>query len=253
MRLTLNLLLLSFCGWLLCTPGVARAQGERVGQSGTSGAEYAPLADRVPAVSGAFFTKGGRIELAPRLGLSLTDPFYSHLDLALDAGYHILPSLMVGVSGGYLLGIPTPVVVDASAEAEALGQAEAASNAPTYDGPSFGVRGEVAWAPIYGKMSLFSESFLHFDTFISGQVGAVWSLEGENKLSFGIGLGQRYFLNSFMALKVRLDAHFFELSRKSDEATNILIEETWQTFVTASIGVSFFLPHDGSFLSGEPQ
>ena len=188
------------------------------------------LAERVPAVSGRFFRKEGRVSLAPAIGLTLNDPFYNSLPGGLSVTYHILESLAVGVSGEYYLGLRTPVRVSGGATAPPAELNRAL----------FGARLDVSWAPIYGKMSLLAEGVLHFDAYITGSVGVVGPQEGSPGLGWGFSVGQHYFLKSWFALRLDLRTQFFQMARNPDVSP----KKDLQLLMGATVSACFFLPPD---------
>ena len=185
------------------------------------------LADRIPAVTGRVFGKEGRVELAPLFGLSATDPFYQHLVFGLGVSYHILEQLSVGASGEFFGSIATPVQVTGGV-----------NDTRNYDRPAWAARGDVTWAPIYGKLSLMAENVLHFDTYITVSGGIVGPVRQQVQPAGGGALGQRYFVNDWIAIRLESRVQFWEMFRHQRRNP----QKALQTRLTVSLGVSFFLP-----------
>jgi outer membrane beta-barrel protein len=211
----------------------------------SSGTQYAQsLADRVPAVSGTLIDKSFRVELTPRLSLSFSDPFFQHLSLGADVNFHLSQSWSLGVMGQYFQSFSTPVVVVTGGEG---GQ----PNEPDYDRPAYGVWGKLAWAPIYGKMSLFSEIFLHFDCSLAALIGVLGTAgvstsdpvqPAQLELSGGASLLQRFFLSSWLFVTLGLDVIFYESSRQA----SLGLDRSLQVLIQGVVGVGFFLPFQQS-------
>ncbi len=99
---------------------------------------------------------------------------------------------------------------------------------------------EVGWAPLYGKVNLFAEKVLHFDTGVLAGVSAIQYAApgGAMTTTIGghLGIGQRYFLTSFMTLRLELrdyiySAQIVQLGDQSSKIENQLMLE---------IGLSLF-------------
>lgn len=217
-----------FIGLLAASPSYAQDEGgEEEVTSDVRSPVRKTLAERIPAVTGRFFLKGGRLEVTPLVGMSMNDPFYQHFTVGASVGFHILEELSVSVAGEWYGSVNTHVVVTGG------GQAVRRYNRPTY-----AARGDLTWAPIYGKISLMAESVLHFDTYFSASAGVVGPLRTDPEFAWGGALGQHYFLNEWLALRLEVRAQFWEMARQpSRDPTRSL-----QALVTGMAGVSFFLP-----------
>ena len=101
---------------------------------------------------------------------------------------------------------------------------------------------DVQWAPIYGKISLLAESFLHFDMY--GVVGATaGAVRGRgpacgatsSPLGGNVGVGFRFFVNRWMTVRTELrDLIYVEkATTRPPPLRNQLMFE---------LGVSFFFP-----------
>ncbi len=58
--------------------------------------------------------------------------------------------------------------------------------------------------------------------------------------AFSVALGQRYFVNRWMAVRLEVRDQFFSMARVPDEDPS----ESLQTLLSFTVGVSFFLPTD---------
>lgn len=187
------------------------------------------LADRIPSVTSRAFVKSGRVQLTPQLGLSLNDPFYQNYVVGGAISYNILESLFVRASGSLFLATETtPLVTGGSGTFD-----------PNFDRPVYSAGLELGWAPFYGKMSLLAESVLHFDTFIAVGGGVIGPDQGDPVVAATVAVGQHYFLNEWMALRLEIRDQIYSLDRAPLTANE---EAALQNLITFNIGVAFFVP-----------
>lgn len=186
------------------------------------------LADRIPSVTRRLYRKQGNIELYSGLGVSLNDPFYTHVIGSLGVAYHFNESLALGFVGDYY-----------NAQSTALDVAPAVNSTKVnLRSPRYGGRLEVTWAPIYGKMSVFAEKALHFDTYITVGGGMMSITQNETSNLGSIALGQHYFMTPWLSLRIEVRDQILKIAR--DPATNS--DKKWQNFLTAGVSLCFFLP-----------
>ncbi len=187
------------------------------------------LADRIPSVTRRTFRKEGRLQVAPTIGLSLNDPFYDHILLGVGLHYHVLESLAIGASGYYSVALDNEVGV-------AGGVGEFSTE---FDRAAYGGFLELSWAPFYGKLSLFAESVLHFDTFVSVGGGVVGLNQGDPAIAGTVAIGQHYFLNDWLAFRVELRDQIFTMARTADVDPN---DDALQNLLTFTMGLAFYVP-----------
>ena len=92
--------------------------------------------------------------------------------------------------------------------------------------------GNLVWAPIYGKFSIFSKKILHFDVFATAGAG-YYMADRDNRFGLNVGVGTKIFINDWTA--VRVDFRNFTI--KEGAPFNHIINNR-----TLSLGMSFFLP-----------
>ena len=219
---------------LLAVAGPARAQDaessedEATAAPSTSAPRPKTLAERVPSVTRRTFEKAGRLELSPAAALSLNDAFYDHVVVSAAAIYHVLESFWFGVSGDYYLSISQDIGVTGGA----------APRQPNPNRPIYVGRVEVAWAPFYGKLSLLAEQVFHFDTYVALGGGVLGPKKGDLRFSPSVAVGQHFFLNDWLAIRVELRDQIFMLARTPRVDT----DETLQNLLSVNLGVSFYIP-----------
>ncbi len=159
------------------------------------------LKGRIKSVSNKAYVKSGRLELTllPMTSMSLNDAFYQKFGGGLGVAYHFTESLSLGFVGTYSLNLLT-------SNAGYFGRQE--EEIPFAGKRNILLGLDVMWTPLYGKVSLAAEWIMHFDTFITGGVGAVGGWQIGDDFSFGFagsfGLGVRIFITRMFAIKAEL-------------------------------------------------
>ncbi|HEX5751393.1 MAG TPA: outer membrane beta-barrel domain-containing protein [Archangium sp.] len=204
-----------------------------------------PLRERVRPVSGHLFLKQGRFEFSPSATLSIKDAFFSKYILGGTLTYHPSETLGLSLRAGYALN----TVASAAQICTFTGDdgSTRGCRRPTYeelDGEAPGqltLMGgvDVQWAPIYGKISLLAEQFLHFDLY--GVVGATAvQYRGPAKtaeLTGGgnVGVGMRFFLNRWVTVRTEFRDLIY-VEKALNPAT------TLRNQLMFELGVSLFFP-----------
>lgn len=205
-----------------------------------------PLRERVRPVSGHLFLKEGRFEVSPALSLSLKDAFFSKYILGATLTYHFTETLGVSLRAGY--SIPT---VAAAAQICTFTAADDGSTTrgcrrPTFselDGQAPGQitllgGADVQWSPIYGKVSLVSETFVHFDLYgVAGAEAVQYRGPSGSTLTPGgnLGIGLHFFINRWVTLRTEFrDLIYVEKA--------INPSTTLRNQLLFDLGVSFFFP-----------
>ncbi|EPX58607.1 hypothetical protein D187_003805 [Cystobacter fuscus DSM 2262] len=205
-----------------------------------------PLRERVVPVSGHLFLKKGRLELSPSATFSIKDAFYSKYIFGGVLTYHFTETLGLSLRAGYSL--PTVAAAAQICTFETTGGTTTRGcRQPTFQDLDDKAPGkilltgglDVQWAPIYGKMSLLSEQFLHFDLYgIAGASAIQYRAPGATALTAGgnVGVGMRFFVNRWMTVRTEFrDLIYVEKAR--NPAT------TLRNQLLFELGVSFFFPN----------
>jgi outer membrane beta-barrel protein len=228
------------------------------GDTSTPEHDVGLLKDRIPPVIQRVFLLKQRWELVPSVAFSFRDAFFTKYVFELSLTYNFNDTMGVMARAGYAAN-----TVSGSAQICTTGSTGSARGctSPTYDQLNGSATGQIKflgaldfqWTPIYGKFNFFAEWVVHFDLYFiggpaflsyagpppSGQTGSasVFTVGGE------VGLGMRFFLNKWMALRFELrDDLYGEHSPTPGGGT------TFQNQLFFDIGLGFFFPttfHDG--------
>jgi outer membrane beta-barrel protein len=212
------------------------------------------FAGKIPPVSAGLYRKAGRWEATASGNLSVNDPFYSKYFGGLKLGYHFTESW----SAHALLATGLNTKAGSAQVCPSNGGCHSADRVQMFQVPGkikLMTGAEAAWAPIYGKLNLFS-GVAHFD--LGLMAGADWisyqkvlsSTDAEgltgsppSKSTIGahVGLGARFFFSEWVAARLEVRNYFYNVSipnwRDGGSAKRDLQS---QTFV--ELGVSFFFP-----------
>ncbi len=186
------------------------------------------LSERIRAVSRPVFRKQGRFELAPVAGFSVSDSFFRRWTLGARASYHLVDSFSIDVGGAWnawsepleaavFIGTRDDVSIDDPSPL--LGYADAS----------------VTFDPFYGKVALMSEWIVHFDTYLSGGGGALFtSTASVVHPALEVGGGARLFLTPWLAVRADLRDYFYP----ADFGDGMRL----QSLFLVTVGVGFFFP-----------
>jgi outer membrane beta-barrel protein len=207
------------------------------------------------AVQQIYALRARRVELNPYWAQTLNDQFVSHPGPGLAINYYISNVLAVGVNGTYYTN------VDSSFNADVRRSARVAVPLNEYLG---GANLNFSYVPVYGKFAGFSDFIFHFDAYIVGGVGGLWTrpipvidpdnrkFDWDMKLAFNAGVGLRIFFNRWFAAMLEMRDYIY-----SEKLENLTVPRTQQeqqdkttwfggtqltNNVQAQLGVSIFLP-----------
>lgn len=154
--------------------GAATASAQEVQITG-------PLAGQ-PAVRHMRVYREGRFNLAPTIGYTLQDEFARSLFVGLEANYHFLDWLGIGIWAAYN---PADISTDLTSQITSTGQTTDRNRLSLPQASSFGQQiGHIRWGasahlifvPLRGKLSLFQAVFVDTDLYIYAGI-AVWGVE----------------------------------------------------------------------------
>ncbi len=244
--------------WALCAAALlvsveARAQAEEEAGdvSEVDKDRTGPLRERVRPVSGHLFMKRGRFEFSPSATRSLNDAFFTKYVFGGTFGF--FPSEEVGLHlrGGYAL----PFVSSAAQicpRDDAGGRTCQKPALRDLDGRAPGqmswlAGADVSWSPLYGKVGLLAERFLHFDLYVLGGVSAVGyqgparseggASVGRMSLGGNLGVGSRVVISRWMTLRAELRDLVY-----SERTGPAGVNSALRNQLMFELGFSMFLP-----------
>ncbi|HVO17689.1 MAG TPA: outer membrane beta-barrel domain-containing protein [Anaeromyxobacter sp.] len=216
------------------------------------------FAGKIPPVSAPLYRKAGRYELTLSANLSVNDAFYSKYFGGLKLGYHFTESLSAHafVTSGLVTQAGSAQVCPSN------GGCHSASRTQMWQVPGnirliTGLEG--AWAPVYGKLNVFSERVGHFDLSLIG--GLDWisyqrvvssagadALAGSgghpptaSTLGGHLGLGTRIFFAEWVAARLEFRDYIYRVSVPNWQE-NGGAKRDLQNQLFTELGVSFFFP-----------
>jgi outer membrane beta-barrel protein len=260
-----GLLSLVACALLLGLSSSALAEGP-----GTQALrEYKAGREERSAVENRFFLKEGRFEISPVAGYVPNNPFARRYLFGGTLGLHFNEHVAAQVQGMYSpdfgegdVKTLTSVLLDRAHQAD-----ENQAFQQPLDKAALTFAAGVAWSPFYGKINLVGETVLNFDFYLFGGLGMVSKrnyfatydadstdpqdiLQLEQAPTFSevtvapfLGIGQNYFVNRLMAVKLDIRGAFY-VDEKPQYDPNVPVTELrLYNNVIASVGVAVFLPN----------
>jgi outer membrane beta-barrel protein len=207
-----------------------------------------PLRERIRPVSGHTFLKQGRFEISPSATVSVKDAFFTKYIFGGSLTYHFIETMGIGLHGGYSLST-------IAGSAQVCTEVCRSPRLDELDGKAPGqitlVGGlDFQWAPIYGKLAVLAENFVHFDLYaIAGATAvqyraplATGAVGSENELTFGgtIGAGGRVFLNRWLTVRAEVRDLIYQEVVSPRPATPQPTSLRHQFLF--ELGLSFFFP-----------
>jgi len=232
-------------------PTAQQAQ-EEAGDTSELARDIGPLKDRIPPVTGHLFLMRHRFELTPMVGISLRDAFFTKYMVGAELTYHLSEDFGIGARFVYA----KPVISGSALICDGAVGARTC-HAPDQSQVDGATPGQVSllgglnlqWAPIYGKISVLSEAFLHFDLYALGGVelvqyaGPAGGGGSAKVMTAGgnLGLGMRFFLNRWVTVRTELSDVIYseEVFAQGKQLRNQLM---------FNLGISLFFPmsfHEG--------
>lgn len=243
---------------------VLSALGETSLEGGAADVAIGPEegAKRAPhpiwAVQRIYALRARRVDLQPSFGVSLNDPYMQHQSISLAASYYITEVLAVGVSFNFYRWL--------EAERNLNFELSRATHQRVPINEYFwGGQLNFTYVPMYGKFAMFKEWILHWDVWVIGGGGFIFTrprpkidpdyrdFDFTMKFCFNVGIGGRLFLSRFLAIYVELRDYIYPEELESLETSS---NEEWRkddsnwldddykltNNVTLHVGVSLFIP-----------
>jgi outer membrane beta-barrel protein len=210
------------------------------------------------ALQRVYVLRAGRVDTQLSFAMSMNDPYRQHQALNLGAAYYITEVLAIGINFNWYRWLGTDTELNYSVS-RATHQ-----NVPKNE-YYWGGQLNFTYVPIYGKFAMFKEWILHWDVWVLGGGGFIYTrpiatidpeyreFEFDIKFSFNVGIGGRLFLSQFLAIYLELRDYIFpeELeslsapSRIEDrEDSSQWLDDDYKLTnnVMLNIGVSLFIP-----------
>jgi outer membrane beta-barrel protein len=196
--------------------------------------------DRVKSIQRKVFVKTHRFELLPTIFVSVNDPYYSKWGGALRGSFFLSDTLAVAVHASLYDLLPTDDVRTAKANFQSR---------IFYSVPKWSVLGAVEFSPIYGKATIFN-SIIHFDGFLLGGLGAMWSdtsstpLDSKNPsgptrgphIAAEFGIGLRFMTTDWLSVNLALiDTTYVDQPAGTNKGSI-------QNILALNAGISLFFP-----------
>lgn len=211
----------------------------------------------VYAVQQIYALRRGRFEVNPYWSFSLNDQFVTHPGPGLAVNYYLTNVLAVGINGTYY----QPFNGDADFNFENRRATRLAVPLNEY---LAGYALNFTYVPMYGKFSGFGNFIFHYDGYLVGGVGGMFTkpiavidpdnrkFDYEHRIAFNLGFGLRIFLNRWFSVvgEVRnyiyveqLEAVTVAPTQQAQTDPNTWLGEKPLTVnVQAQVGISIFLP-----------
>jgi len=229
MRILKNYWILILVGTLLAPASLAWA--ESTTPDPLQGRKSLQYSDRVRAIPRRPLLKSGRVELTPRMGISLNDPYYFHATAGGSLTFFPSEFWGIGIGGNYFYAALQTQNLE-------LVRQGMVANLADYELPStFGFL-EFHWIPIYGKLSLFSRGIFHYETYLT-LGGGIHAQSTDLLRPAGVAsVGQRLTLTEWCTFSVELRDFMYAGQYK------VYHEErpTISHYLVMSMGLSFFIP-----------
>jgi outer membrane beta-barrel protein len=231
--------------------------------------EYREAAPAPKAIENRFFLKAGRFEIAPHVGYIPNNPFAVRYVGGAFLAYHLNETFSVGgdISFSPDLGEQdlknlVGVLLDRAHSAAAASKKN--SFQQPLDKVGLQAQGGVNWAPLYGKINLVGETVLNFDFYLFGGIALISKTDyvatyneagagtndivnltsqgNESKVGPVIGVGQNYFVNQSVAVKIDARSSFYVDGKPQYDAAIPVTEQRLYSNFTASVGIGVYFP-----------
>lgn len=161
------------------------------------------------------FEKDGRHEFSLLVGIIPNDPFFNYYPVGLRYDYYFLESLALEVAGAYAFHPESNLrsFITSTFKARGLQGVRLPQRIEWYAGAN------VYWAPIYGKLAIFTSKVSSFDLgFILGataigshvEEGGVFKRKSSPDVAGVAGLGFHFYLTDLLALRADYRHYVFK-------------------------------------------
>ncbi len=237
---------------------VAAALGEPAAEAPPQEAGTGEERHPIWAVQQVYALRAGRVDIQPSFGFSMNDPYVQHQAVSLAGAYYITEVLAAGISFNWYRWLDATTDLNYSVS-------RATHQTVPINEYMLGAQLNFTYVPIYGKFAMFKNWILHWDVWVLGGGGFIFTrpipvidpdyreFDYEMKFCFNVGIGGRLFLTRFLAIYVELRDYIFPEELESLETfsdpedrsnkDNWLDDDFKLTNnVMLHIGVSVFVP-----------
>jgi outer membrane beta-barrel protein len=182
-------------------------------------------------VQNRLYSKAGSYEFSLLGGTAMSDPFLSMRPVGASFGYH------VSETWGFMAHYWHVLVNDSNALKTLNSSGKKANTVE----PENYLGAEATASFLYGKLSLLGERIVHYDMHAS-LGGGYMDTENGNSPAVSAGIGQRFYVNQWMSLRVDYRGIFYKESVKEKEITTKIgqtVGERNNFTHTILLGVSF--------------
>jgi outer membrane beta-barrel protein len=186
-------------------------------------------------VQNRLYSKSGKLELGVYGGMIDTDPFLDVKTMGGSLGYHFNEFFALHALGWKSY----------SGTSSAFTRLQAGGASTNLNKLTSFYGAEVAWSPIYGKLSVLGKAIVYYDLHLLGGAGITGSENG-NYLTGIVGIGQQIYLEDWVSLKIdyRLmpfsEEEVEEVQTLSTNFGKVIGERTnWSNSLT--IGLTFLI------------
>ncbi|MFT3709532.1 MAG: outer membrane beta-barrel domain-containing protein [Archangium sp.] len=247
---TSRFVLLSLFVALFAVPSFAASEDEAGDVSEIDKDASGPLRDRIRPVSGHLFLMDGRFEVSPSIGISLRDAFWQKVGFGAAFTYHFTEAVALSARATYNLSLISGTAQICDPQGGGC-QLPTFQELTTFNGSTANVAYgymslltsvDLQWAPLYGKIALFSESILNFNMY--GLIGPTFLMYGPgNSFTVGgnVGIGFRFFVNKWICIRLEIrDVIYNEVGARKDESGNL--QNSIRNQLMTEAGLSLFFP-----------
>lgn len=209
------------------------------------------------AVQQIYALRRGRFEINPYWSFSLNDQFVSHPGPGLAVNYYLTNVLAVGVNGTYF----GPFNGDSDFNFQNRRATRLAVPLNEYLA-QYALN--FTYVPMYGKFAGFSQFIFHYDGYLVGGVGGMFTrpiavidpdnrkFDYEHRISFNLGIGLRIFLNRWFAATMEIRDYIYieqveattvgRTQQEQQDRNTWFGEKPLTNAFQAQLGISIFLP-----------
>lgn len=233
---------------LLAAPAFAASEDEAGDVSEVDKDSSGPLKDRVRPVSGHLFLMDGRFEVSPGIGLSLRDAFWQKVGFGAAFTYHFTEAVGVSARASYNLSLISGAAQICDPEgggcaAPTFEELTTSNGQPAnvaYGYMSLLTSVDLQWAPLYGKLALFSEKILNFNMYVlAGPSFLMYGPTNVFTVGGNVGVGLRFFLNDWLTIRLEVrDVLYYEQGVRQGD-TQL---DSFRNQLMAEFGFSMFFP-----------